>query len=338
MAGERVTLKDIAQAAGCSINTVSRALKDMPDIAPATRARIQQLAGQMGYLQNHLASALRSGSSHTIAVVLGDVSNPHFSLMVQDIERFFRGKGYTVVIICTHEDPALEREALGAALSRQVDGIALCPCQIDRSSVALLERSGVPFVLVGRHFSDPALNSVHVDDTLGGYLATRHLLDLGHRRILHLMGPEHVSSGAERRDGYLRALAEVGVAPQAHLMVEVPGLNLEAVASCLDAAGVPGVDYTALFAFSDAVAWGALNALRPRHIHIPRDLSVIGFDHIAQGWGFMRPIATIAGGERMATQAAALLLSRIQDRDQPPRQIVLPPALVPGPTTAPPAG
>ena len=144
-----VTLKDLAAALGYSINTVSRALRDKEDIAPATRERIQRTAREMGYINNTLAASLRLGYTNTIAVILGDVSNAHFAIMMKEIEAYARANGYVSFLLNTDEDSELERKAIQTALNKNVDGIIWCPAQSDGENLALLRETGIPFVLIG---------------------------------------------------------------------------------------------------------------------------------------------------------------------------------------------
>ena len=148
----KVTLKDIARATGHSGNTVSRARRDKDDISPETRRKINQVKREMGYINNTLASSLRRGYTNTLAVILGDISNPHFGIMMSEIEACARNCGYSAFLQSTNEDETLEREAIESALNRSVDGIILCPCQKSEENIRHLQSLGIPFVLIGRRF------------------------------------------------------------------------------------------------------------------------------------------------------------------------------------------
>ena len=148
-----VTLRDIGLATGYSANTVSRSLADKPDIAPETKEKIRKAAEQMGYIVNASASFLRSGVSRIISIIVGDISNPHFSVMVKEMQTLLQKKGYTCVIFNTEEKPALEKQAIVTSLSQNVDGILICPCPNGEENIAFLRSHHTPFVLVGRRFS-----------------------------------------------------------------------------------------------------------------------------------------------------------------------------------------
>ena len=217
-----VTLKDIAQATGFSANTVSRALADKPDISEETKAVIREKASQMGYIANALASFLRSGVSRNIAILVGDISNPHFSVMVKEMQTLLQRRGYNSIIFNTEEKAAVEKQAITTSLSQNVDGIILCPAPGGEENIRFLQMHGKPFVMIGRHFSGEDASFVICDDVHGGYAAARYLLDRGHKDILFLNGPRGISSSAERLEGYRAALEEKGIAYRSELVQTVP--------------------------------------------------------------------------------------------------------------------
>ena len=147
---KRVTLKDIALKAGTSANTVSLALRDSPLLADDTKKRIQEIARNMKYVNNALASSLRSGSSHTIAIVLGDISNPLFAIKIKELEGYFRDRQYKTLILNTDEDPARELSAAQTVIGNHIDGAVICPCQKSRKALELMQEYDLPFVLMGR--------------------------------------------------------------------------------------------------------------------------------------------------------------------------------------------
>lgn len=205
-----VTLKDIAAKTGYSVNTVSRALRDKDDIAVETREMIQRTAREMGHVSNTLAASLRLGYTNTMAVILGDISNPHFSIMMKEIEGYAWKAGYTSILFNTNENEELELAAIQSALNKNVDGIIICPAQKTPDNLIYLKESGVPFVLIGRR--DEAYSYVVCNDELGGFQATKELLAAGHRDILLLHGaltypvPESVWRATAERFGRLACL------------------------------------------------------------------------------------------------------------------------------------
>ena len=310
-----VTLKDIARATGVSVNTVSRVLRNKADIAKSTREAVLKAAQEMGHIQNIRASSLRSGVTYTIAVILGDVANPHFAIMMSEIERYAREKGYTTFLLSTGEDEALEMAAIQTALKQSVDGVILCPAQHSTKNVEYLKESGTPFVLIGRYFSDIPTNYVVCNDEQGGYLATKSLLEAGHESILFISGPAYISSARERRAGYLRAYAEAGKTPNPKLMAEVSvtAENTEGVVSRLLEEKTL---FTAIFAFSDIIAWRVWNDLQNRGIRIPEDVSLIGFDHIGSRLVLPVPLNSISSYKRRMSTAAVDVLIEAMTAEQ----------------------
>ena len=319
----KVTLKDIALATGYSVNTVSRALRDMDDISLETRRKIRQVQQQMGYINNTLASSLRRGYTNTIAVILGDISNPHFGIMMSEIEVQARSYGYASFLQSTNEDEGLERAAIESALNRSADGILLCPCQHSEDNIRYLQEQGIPFVLIGRRFDTLETDYVVCDDEMGGYLATMSLLRLGHRRILTLQGAGHISSARERLKGYRRAYAEMGVSVDEGLIREgfVIGENNEERYEQLYA---QQHDFTAVFAFSDLIAWDFWRFLRKKGLRVPEDVSLVGFDHIQSRLSSPFDLTTIRSYKRkMSTQAVDVLMQKLGGGDSRPVQIVI---------------
>ena len=276
---QKVTLKDIAQATGYSINTVSRALRGKDDIAPETREKIEQTQKEMGYIINNLASSLRRGYSNTIAVILGDISNPHFSIIMSDIELRARSYGYGAILMTTNEDEELEMNAIQSALNKNVDGIILCPCQKSDANIRYLQSVGVPFVLIGRRFDSLDTDYVICDDEMGGYLATKELIRNGHKRILMLQGAPYISSARERLAGYIKAHEEAGLPTDMALVCEGSVMG-EKSNAYYEQIMSRNMGFTAVFAFSDLSAWDFWRFLHLKGYNVPEDFSLVGFDHI----------------------------------------------------------
>lgn len=325
-----VTLRDIGRATGYSANTVSRALADKPDISPETKEKIRLAAEQMGYIANASASFLRSGVSRIISIIVGDISNPHFSVMVKEMQTLLQKKGYTSVIFNTEEKQAMEKQAIITSLSQNVDGILICPCPNGEENIAFLRTHHTPFVLVGRRFFTEDTSYVICDDEGGGYLATRYLLAMGHRDILFLNGPKGISSSAERLLGYRRALEEAHVPYRSSLVRTVPiisGKIEEKVLQILEG----DVPYTAVLAFSDLVAWQVICLMDQRGRRIPEDCSVIGFDNIKHLYPWS--LTSVSSSKTtMAKRAVELLLNKLEHKSEEEKHIVLETRIVEGDT------
>jgi len=311
----KVTLKDIAKETGYTINTVSRALKDKEDISEATCKLIKDTASNMGYIRNAIAGSLRSGVTKTIAIILGDISNPHFSILVKEIETSARKHNYNTFIINTDEKSELEEEAIHSALGKNVDGIIICPTQKNEENITFLKKSGVPFVLIGRYFKNIESDYVVCNDIEGGYLATRHLIEKGHRRILFLNGPGYISSAFERHEGYKKALNENKIEYDSSLVYEVSvtsGESKRVVRKILES----GIEFTAVFAFSDMIAWETIYTLNKYGKQVPQDVAIVGFDNIQSKLSFPAPLTTISTSKsKISRRAVDILLKRINSAD-----------------------
>lgn len=316
-----IRLKDIAEATGYSINTVSRALRDKSDISEATRKQIQEVAEKMGHINNSVAISLRLGYTKTIAVILGDISNPFFAIQMKALEERAHKSGYSIFLLNTNEDEDIEREAIITAINKMVAGIIICPAQKSHRNIELLQSSNIPFTLMGRRFPDIATDYVISNDEAGGYLATEMLIKRGHQNILCIHCPTYISSGEERLKGYCRALKDNDIEINKKLIVEVPPLNsnLKSILS-----RIPIDNYSAVFAFSDLIAWEVWSYLKESGQRVPQDKSIIGFDNIQSRLKLPFKLDTINSyKEQMATFAIELLLKRIEGDTSSTFRIVL---------------
>jgi len=324
---KNVTMADIAKRTGYSINTVSHALNDKPDISEKTKKYIIETAKSMGYIRNISASALRSGRTKTVAVIIGDISNPHFSVIIKEIESELRKYNYTAIILNTDEDEELERIAIISAIEKNVDGIIICPVQKSEKNIRFLQKSGVKFTLIGRRFQNISTPYVICDDENGGYLAASYFLSKGHKNILFINGESHVSSACERLAGVKRAFKEENV-PLERLSVETVSVaepaNSEKLANIINRYS----DVTAIICFSDLIGMQVCHYLRQKGVAIPQDVSVMGFDNIASRFTFPVMLSSVTSSKTtMSCHAVKNLLAMING-ESCDEQIVLPTTLV----------
>ncbi len=310
-----VTMQDLAREVGVSVNTVSRALNGKPDINPVTKQRVLDAAERMGYRPNKLARGLRANKTGTIGVIVTDIANPYFSMLVKEVVNSAWPLGYSVVLQGTDEDFSKEREAVRLALAEQVEGVLLAPTQKGVATVHELKRRHVPFVLMSRHFTDVQTDYVVMDDVQGGFLACQHLIDQGHKDIAMINGPMHISSARERYEGYRQGLAEHGMPLNDDLVVG-DALTMDDgyhATLRLLRRGKP----SAVFAFSDFVAFGVLRALRAQGIRVPEDVAVVGFDDIPFSSCLETPLTTVGGCQRsLGHEATALLARKLSGTDE----------------------
>jgi LacI family transcriptional regulator len=248
---------------------------------------------------------------------------------VRAVEEVAASRGYTVILADTDEDAARERGVLSVLLEKQVDGLVLCASRVQADLLRRIADSGVPLAMINRALGHPRVIGVIADGVTGGRLATDHLLDLGHTRIAYLAGPRASASNRNRLRGYRDALAARGVAFDPSLVAGgVPSLTggMEAMASLLATASAP----TAVVAFDDLMALGALAELRRRRIRVPDDVALVGYDNIDLA-GFIDPPLTTVDQPKaqMGQLAATLLLDMIESGNVPrPRTRVLMPRLI----------
>jgi LacI family transcriptional regulator len=313
---KKPTIYTVAQAAGVSPATVSRALNARRGsrISAETVQRVRRVADQLGYEPTHAAVSLRTRRTKTIGLVLPRLTDGVLAVMFEAAEDRARSHGYQAVALSTRDDPGEARKQVKRLLERDVDGLIIATATSVDPVLDRLAASGVPFVLLNRvSGSHPAVAS---DDRLGGYLATKHLLGRGHERIGYIAGPLSTSTSSLRLDGYRHAHAEMGVPVDDQLIVEA---NFRADGG-LDGAGrLLAADRppTALFAASDATALGAMAAARDLGLRIPGDLAVVGFNDTEVAALLPVPLTSVALPlEDMGAAAVELLLTRLRG-DEP---------------------
>ena len=322
---DRVTLQDIARVTGYTINTVSRALKDKEDISRETCVKIQQVAREMGYVRNYLASSLRSGRTKTLGMVAGSMINPFYAILADLIQREAARLGYSLMILCSQDDPDTELEAVEMAVSRQVDGVLITPCSFGSPALSMLRKSGIPFVLLSRYQEGTQDDCVYCDDGEGGRLAGQYLIGRGHRKLAMLTHHQVVFSSRERFSGFRKACAEAGIPEEdVHFAcLENPDEILAQLRAWM-AEGVTG-----LFSFCDVEAWQTITLLEGAGFRVPEDLTVTGFDNILGYIQFPKPISSVdCRLQEEACAAIRLVRNRIHDPSLPPQQVCLPVTLV----------
>ncbi len=325
-----VTIKDIARELGLSVNTVSRALNSKPDVSRQTRARVLETARRLHYVPNTIARSLVTSRSNTLGLVVTDVVNPFYSRIIRGVEETARQRGYTIILLNTNEQDEDERAAIRVLRSKRVDGMIISPVQVSHDHIAALQEDGYPFVLINRYFPDLDTDYVINDNRLGAYLATGHLVRLGHRHIAHITGPKHVSSVRERLRGYRQALDEGGIAADQQRIIHT-NLSLEggyqATQQLLDACPLP----TALFTYSDLLAVGALKAIREAGLRVPEHIALVGYDDIEFAAFLEIPLTTISQPSyEIGSRGVELLLELIENPDEQRQRhhIVLEPRLI----------
>ncbi len=304
---KRVRLLDIAAKCGVSVNTVSHALNDKNDISEETKDYIRKAADEMGYIHNSSASFMRSGKTKSIAIIIGDISNPHFSIMIKEIEITARKSGYTTFVLNTDENEKLEKDAIITAISKNADGIILCPVQKNTANIEFLIKSGIPFSLIGRRFENIKTNYVVCDDENSGFIAAEYILDRNKGKIAVLNAPEHISSARERLSGikkgfdkFQRKFDEGDI-----YTVEISNESHEKVIK-----EILSKDYEGVICFSDIIALELLS-------HTDKKLDIVSFDNILSKFHLPYKFKSITSSKtKMSHETVDILLKAIEGEDE----------------------
>lgn len=327
----KVTVNDVARACGVSRATVSLVLRDSPLVNADTRARVERELKRLGYVYNRSAANLRRQISSSVALVINDLSNPFFAEFAAGVDEALAQAGYVTLLGSTNESPDRQDAVLSSLLEHGPAGLILSPAEgSDGARLSRLVGAHVPVLVFNRALGDVDWDFLALDNRAGAYLATEHLLELGHRRIAFFGGRRGSSSCEQRREGYRDALAGRGIEPRDVWLIECAPNRLEAAAL----AGAVFADSrasapTAAVCYNDATALGFMQGLFARGFHPGRDFAVVGFDDIPEAAVTSPPLTTLAVDPRArGRQAAELILARARDRSAPGRLTVAPVKLV----------
>ena len=314
-----ITLKDIADELNISITAVSRALRDMPDISPETTSLVKETAARLGYRKNLAASYLKTNQSMMLGVIVTDICNPIFSSIYKAIEKPCLENNYTLTLGNSNENVNEENAIVDNMLDHGVDGIFLVPSMKDTQILSKLKSANIPYVILQRQFPNLSTNCVRSDDYEGGYLAARHLYQLGHRRFLYVTAPMYISSAQDRYNGFLAYLNKKHLQSDAVEILECDGTRSDCykvVKKWLTKhSDLSHLDATAIFCFSDYMAYGVYSAIAKCNLRIPEDISVIGYDNNEYS-DIMPPALTTIDIQpnKIGTLAAKKMFSLIQSQ------------------------
>ena len=308
-----ITIKDIAKALNISASTVSRALKDHPDISRETKDAVNNLAIKLKYKPNAVALSLKNSRTNTIGVIIPEVVHYFFSTVISGIEDVAYDAGYNVMVCQSNERYAREIINAQALESNRVEGLLVSISKETQTLTHLqnLEEKGIPIVFFDRAPEDIEVDRVIIDDQQAAYNATRHLIDTGCRRIAHLAAPATLGIGFKRLEGYKQALKDHGIPFRDEWVIVADSFELaENAARNLMHLPTPP---DAIFAVNDMTAVGAMKTLQRMSVDVPNRVAIIGFSA-----GFFSDITTPTlssvdqHGYKMGVEAAKLLLERIE--------------------------
>jgi LacI family transcriptional regulator len=318
-------MRDVAGLAGVSLKTVSRVINDEPGVAAATAERVNAAIAELGFQRNDLARSLRQGvTSSTLGLLIEDVANPFYSAIAQAVEAAAREHGYLLITASCEEDPARERELVGALLRRRVDALLLVPAGGEHAYLGREIGDGTPVVFLDRPPIGLAADCVLLDNLGGARRAVEHLLARGHERIAVIADPDRLYTARERLTGYRQALEAARVPVRDELVQLGSQDSVQAEAVVRELLALPGDRRpTALFAGNNRNTVGALQALR----QADRPVALVGFDDFE--------LADVLGitvvrhdTSRMGTHGAELAFARLAGGAGEPRRVVVPTELV----------
>ena len=325
----RITLRDLARLAGVSTSTTSLVMRDSPLVAEATRRRILKMARDLGYVRNRSAANLRTRHSHTVGLVVCDITNPFYAEFTAGIEAACERGGWVTFLGNSAESLERQEMFLQRMHEQGVEGIIISPAEgTAPSTIRKLQEAGLPCVQALRYLRGFTHDFVGVDSRLGVALATEHLIALGHRRIAFIGGGGKTSATRDRTAGYVDAMRRHGLGPDPNLIVRT-AISRDAGASALNVLLDSETPPTAAICYADIIALGMMWALHERGLRPGRDFAVVGHDNISEAAWSRPALTTVSVSPRqIGEEAVQLLLCRIAEPNKQPERVMLPPRLI----------
>ena len=327
-----VRMKDIANDLGLSVVTISKVLRDHPDIADETRERVLRRVKELDYQPNITARSLVTGRSYLVGLVVPDLLHPFFAEVAKALSAALGQRGYSLIISSSEEDPELELKEINQLIGRRLDALVVASSGTDFQPFERMERHGLPFVLIDREMPGLAANFVGINDEAAGRIATEHLIEQGCKRVAHIRGRVN-STGTNRFEGYKAALRRHRVPYSPSLVVsrslvdiDSTSMGAEAMRLLLKEKPIPD----GVFAYNDPLAIGAMDVILNAGLRIPEDIAIIGCGNLHYDSSLRVPLSSIDQksqqiGERTAEILLAILGSKVRPQ---PRSVILEPSLV----------
>ncbi|GAB3248228.1 LacI family DNA-binding transcriptional regulator [Chitinimonas naiadis] len=317
------TMKQVAERAGVSVSSVSHVINNTRFVSPDARARIEAAISELSYVPSAVARSLRHDVTHTIGMLLPNSSNPYFAEVLREIEARCFAAGFNLILCNTDDEPSKQASYLRVLVEKRVDGIIVVTAGEDADLHQLLAGLNRPLVLVDREIAGVDSDLVEVDHASGAILATRHLTELGHRRVACIAGPQGLAPSDQRIAGWQQVCREEdlqkGDCPLLHADFSSQG-GYAAMKALLAEPSRP----SAVFVANDLMAIGVLCAVHEANLRVPEDLSVIGFDDIELAAFSSPPLSTVAQPKaELGRLTTELLFERIQARRETPARRIL---------------
>ena len=317
-------LIDIARRAGVAPITVSRVINNSGYVSQSTRERVEAAVKELGYVPNTIARGLRSKRTHTLALIVTDITNPFFTSMARGVEDVAGASNYTVIYCNTDKSETKEEKYANMLAQRQVDGVLLVPSCGNAKTIKFFEANDINVVVLDRRISGVRSDIVCSDSENGANRLVKLLIGLGHKRIAIVTGPKDVSTSVDRVLGYQRALTEAGL--RENELIYYGAFNEQSGYELTNQAMMQLPRPTAILGANNFIAIGIMKALHDLKLDIPGDVSVVGFDDLPKSM-FMKPFLTVARQRayEMGQLGTELLLKRISgDVSQEHRELILP--------------
>lgn len=327
-----VRMKDIANDLGLSVVTISKVLRNHPDIAEETRERVLKRVKELDYQPNIMARSLVTGRSYLVGLVVPDLLHSFFAELAKALSAAIGQHGYSTIISSSEENPELEAREIQQLMGRRLDALVIASSGTNIEPFLRMDRHGLPYVLIDRELSGVAANFVGVNDEAVGRIATEHLIDQGCRTIAHIRGREN-STGIRRFEGYKNALQRKGIPFSESLVIarssvdiDSTRLGAEAMRLLLKRRPIPD----GVFAYNDPLAIGAMDAILDAGLRIPEDIAVIGSGNLHYDHSLRVPLSSIdQNSQAIGERTAAILMGMLGAKVRPqPMSVILEPSLV----------
>ncbi len=325
-------MKDIAKDLGLSVVTISKALRNHPDIADETRERVLRRVKELDYQPNLTARSLVTGRSYLIGLVVPDLLHPFFAEIAKALSGALGERGYSLIIASSEESPELEQKEIDQLLARRLDGLVVAACGNDPQAFQRMEKHALPYVLIDRAFPGLSANYVGLNDEAAGRIATEHLIDQGCKRIAHIRGRDN-ATGVGRFEGYRKTLLRHGidycpslVISRSRVDVESTRLGAEAMRLLLEQRPRPD----GVFAYNDPLAIGAMHAILDAGLRIPEDIALVGCGNLHYDSFLRVPLSSVDQNTRQIGERTAQIILNILDSKVAlqPMSTILEPSLV----------
>ncbi|WP_318404987.1 HTH-type transcriptional repressor PurR [Photobacterium leiognathi] len=323
------TIKDVARMAGVSTTTVSHVINKTRFVAEATQKKVLAAVDELNYAPSAVARSLKCNTTRTIGMLVTKSTNPFFAEVVHGVEEYCYGAGYTLILCNTEGNLEKQRDYLRMLAEKRVDGLLVMCSDLDQKLLELLERQNdLPMVIMDWGPDKPHTDNIQDNAETGGYIATKHFIDNGHKKIGCLSGQGDKSTCHERLKGFRKAMAEANLSVNEDWLLE-GDFECESAVEAAKKFIAMKERPTAIFCFNDIMAMAMISTFEQAGLRIPDDISIIGYDNIDLAPYFAPPLTTIHQPKRrLGKTAVEILLDRVKDKNHARQTFEMTPELV----------